>query len=141
MANNDTCTYSVTIDRPAQEVWDELTSVGTPRPWLYGTVTESTWETGSPYSQAADGFNMIDGVVKENSRSERLAMSFNCHWDADVEGEPAGLLTYELHEAGEGKTRLDVTLTGLAPNTAAACHRDTPEIYEGLKSQLESRSA
>lgn len=138
MTSADSCTYTLDIDASPDRVWRELTSVGTPRPWMFDSVTESTWQVGSPYSQGNDGFTLIDGAVQAVEEKHRLTLTFDCHWDEDVEAEPAALLDYTLSDSPKGGTHLVVSLTGLAPHTGLACHRDTPVIYDGLKSHLET---
>ncbi|WP_088320657.1 SRPBCC domain-containing protein [Kineosporia sp. R_H_3] len=130
--------FTIYIRASRQQVWDALTETGTPRGWLYGTVTRSDWRAGGRYSQDADGFVMIDGDVLTSEEPSRLVLGFDAHWDEAVDAEPAGVLDYRIEEAGEGVTRLTVTLSEVTGETAAAAERDTPSIYSSLKSLLET---
>lgn len=133
-----TTVFTIYIRASRQQVWDALTETGTPRGWLYGTVTRSDWRPGGRYAQAVDGFVMIDGDVLRSEEPSRLILGFDAHWNQAVDVEPAGVLDYQLEEAGEDVTRLTVTLSGITGQTAIAAERDTPSIYSSLKSQLET---
>ena len=136
-----TTVFTIYIRASRQQVWDALTETGTPRGWLYGTVTRSDWRSGGRYAQDVDGFVMIDGAVLRSEEPSRLVLGFDAHWDHAVDAEPAGVLDYQIEEAGEDVTRLTVTLSELTGHTAIAAERDTPSIYSSLKSQLETGRA
>ncbi|WP_170224826.1 ArsR/SmtB family transcription factor [Mumia flava] len=135
-----TTVFTIVIRAPRARVWEALTATGTPRGWLYDTVTTTDWRVGSSYAQDAEGFVMIDGEVLVVEECSRLTLGFDCHWDADVDAEPAGILDYVLTDADEtGElTKLVVSLSAMGPATAAAAERDTPYIYSSLKSELET---
>lgn len=131
--------FVVYIAAPRQAVWDELTSTGTTRPWLYDSITTATWQPGTRYEQrSADGTLLIEGEVFDVVEPERLALGFDCHWDAVVAAESGGRLTYELAEV-DGQTKLTVTTTA-GPATASEAVEGTPWIYSQLKTLLESAS-
>lgn len=131
--------YTIIINAPRQAVWDELTSTGTPRLWLYGTVTESTWTVGERYEQRTDdGTLMIDGQVLAIEEPARLLLGFHCHWDAGVQAEEGGTLEYRLTDLREDRTELVVLQAGLGPATLASAKESTAEIYSDLKSSLEN---
>lgn len=133
--------YTIVINAPRQAVWDELTCTGRPRPWLYDTVTESTWTVGDRYEQrTGDGTLMIDGQVLAVDAPARLQLGFDCHWDADVEAEIGGTLEYRLTELDARRTELVVIQTGLGPATLASARESTGEIYSDLKSALEQQA-
>lgn len=133
--------YTIIINTPRQALWDELTSTGTPRPWLYGTITESSWTVGDRYEQrTSDGTLMIDGQVLAVEEPARLHLGFHCHWDTDVEAEQDGTLEYQLTDLGGDRTELVVIQVRLGPATLASAKESTAEIYSDLKSQLERRS-
>ena len=136
-----TTVFTIYIRASRQQVWDALTETGTPRGWLYGTVTRSDWRPGGRYVQDSDGFLMIDGDVLLSEPPSRLTLGFDAHWDDEVDAEPAGVLDYQIDEAGQDVTRLTVTLSELTGQTAIAAERDTPSIYSSLKSQLETGHA
>lgn len=128
---------TIDIDAPVATVWAALTDTGTTRPWLYGTVTTSTWQPGGEYAQhAPDGTLMIDGAVVEVDEPRRLVLGFRCHWDEAVASERDGRLTYELAER-DGGTRLTVSLAGLGPATLASAQESTRDIYDALRASLE----
>ena len=136
-----TTEFTIYVRALPQQVWDALTETGTPRAWLYGTVTRSDWAPGGRYEQDVDGFVMIDGDVHRSEEPSRLILGFDAHWDESVDAEPAGVLDYQLELAGADITRLTVTLSGLSGHTAEATERDTPAIYSSLKSLLETGRA
>lgn len=130
--------YTIVINAARQAVWDELTSTGTPRSWLYGTVTESTWTVGDRYEQrTAEGMLLIDGQVLAVEEPARLLLGFECHWDAEVQVEKGGTLEYRLTDLGGERTELVEIHTGLGPATLASAAQSTPAIYSDLKSALE----
>lgn len=130
--------YTIVINAPRLVVWDALTATGTPRSWLYDTVTESTWTVGASYEQRTpDGILMIDGAVLAVEPPERLLLGFECHWDAEVEAEKGATLEYRLTELGADRTRLVVAQAGLGDATGAGVRESTAEIYSDLKSALE----
>ncbi len=136
-----TTLFTIYIRASPQQVWDALTETGTPRAWLYGTVTRSDWTPGGRYAQDVDGLVMIDGQVHQSDEPSRLILGFDAHWDESVDAEPAGVLDYRLETAGADVTRLTVALSGLSARTAEATERDTPAIYSSLKSLLETGRA
>lgn len=131
---------TIDIGVPVATVWAALTETGAARPWLYGTVTTSSWQPGEVYTQRTpDGPLMIDGEVVEVDEPHRLVLGFRCHWDDAVASEREGRLTYELEER-DGGTRLTVSLAGLGPATLASAQESTREIYEGLRASLEEKT-
>ncbi len=136
MATDFKQTYS--IEAPVERVWAELTTSGTPRGWLYDTIATSDWQPGSRYEmRTEDGFLMIDGEVLESDAPNRLHLGFGCHWDAEVDAEEPGTLSYDLRSIGDA-TELTVTSADLGPATRASAEESNDEIYAGLKAQLES---
>lgn len=132
--------YTVVINAPRQAVWDELTRTSTPRPWLYDTITESTWTIGERYEQRTpDSMLMIDGQLLAVEEPARLQLGFECHWDAEVQAEKGGTLEYRLTDLGGTRTELVVIQTGLGRATLASAKESTAEIYSDLKSVLEHR--
>lgn len=140
-AMNHRHVYTVYIDAPRQAVWDELTATGRPLEWLYGSITEATWEKGTRYSYSTpSGDVLIDGEVVEVREPECLAITFDCHWDPEVEAEAPGLTEYELTEEG-GQTKFVVIQPKNGPVTTAQSVEATPWIYSKFKSVIEARNA
>jgi uncharacterized protein YndB with AHSA1/START domain len=48
MANDLDLKSSITIDAPADDVWDALTTPAMIKQWFFGVDTESDWQVGSP---------------------------------------------------------------------------------------------
>lgn len=140
MHGKPTTVFAIYIRATPEEVWAALTETSKPRPWLYGTLTRSTWETGTAYEQTTDGFTLIAGEILVAEPPHRLTLTFDAQWDETVAGEPAGILDYRLEPIGEAGavTKLIVTLADLTGETAATAERDTPEIYSSFKSYLET---
>jgi uncharacterized protein YndB with AHSA1/START domain/DNA-binding transcriptional ArsR family regulator len=132
--------YRIPIKAPIQLVWDALTDNDTPRPWMWDTTIASTWRAGESYSMNAGTESMIAGTVLEIEPPLLLSMTFDARWDPETAEEPSGRLEYRLQSLGDAVTELTVILTGLVGRTAADAARDTPAIYAGLKTWLETGS-
>lgn len=141
--NLPTTVYAIHIRAAAERVFEALTATGEPRPWLYGSTTESSWLPGTPYTQAADGYTLIGGEILEIDPPGHLRMTFDARWDEATTVEPAGIIDYLLEPVDDAGavTLLTVTLFDLVGSSAAAAQRDTPEIYSSLKSWLETGQA
>ncbi|QYH36241.1 SRPBCC domain-containing protein [Salinibacterium sp. M195] len=130
--------YRIDIRADLNTVWKELTDTGVPRSWMWGSMIESTWTAGEGYAMSADGFALIVGTVLEIDPPRYLRMTFDPQWDDASAGEAAGELVYALETRENRSTRLTVTISGLGPASAQSAAEDTPEIYSGLKSYLET---
>lgn len=141
--NRPTTVYAIHIRAAAERVFEALTASGEPRPWLYGSTTESSWLPGTPYTQAADGYTLIGGEILEIDPPGHLRMTFDARWDEATTVEPAGIIDYLLEPVDDAGavTLLTVTLFDLVGSSAAAAQRDTPGIYSSLKSWLETGQA
>ncbi|WP_010202398.1 ArsR/SmtB family transcription factor [Salinibacterium sp. PAMC 21357] len=133
--------YRIDIRADRQKMWDELTDTGVPRAWMWGSVIESTWTAGEGYAMSSDGFELIVGAVLEIDAPRYLRVTFDPRWDDASAAEAAGELSYALETRENGSTRLTVTISGLGPASAKSAADDTPEIYSGLKSYLETGEA
>ena len=131
--------FTIVIRTSAQRLWDALTETGVPRSWLYEAVARSSWEPGSAYAMGVPGFDLMSGTVVTAEPPRLLVLTFDAHWDDEVDPEPAGRLEYAIEEQDD-VCRLTVTLDGLAPATARSVAADTPEIYSALKTVLETGS-
>ena len=136
----DTYVFTIVIRCSAQQLWEALTETDVARPWLYGTITTLStpaWEIGTHYSMGLPDQEIIVGTVVETDPPRRLVLTFDARWDEQATRDPAGRMIYELDE-DRGATTLTVTMTGMGGATAASVAEDTPEIYSGLKSIIET---
>lgn len=135
-----TTVYSIHIRAAADRIFEALTATGTPRPWLYGSTTGSSWLPGTPYTQGSDGYTLIAGEVLDIDPPRHLRMTFDARWDEATAAEPAGIIDYRLEPVDDAGavTLLTVSLFDLVGSSAAAAERDTPQIYSSLKSWLET---
>ncbi|GAA1366008.1 SRPBCC domain-containing protein [Arthrobacter rhombi] len=142
-APRPTTIYALHIRAGIDRVWEALVDTGTPRPWLYGTTTDSSWLPGTAYTQASGGFTLIGGDVLDVDPPRHLRLGFDAQWDEATAAEPAGIIDYLLEPVDDGGsvTLLTVTLWDLVGESAAAAERDTPQIYSSLKSWLETGEA
>src|SRR5262252_4338872 len=110
--------YQIIIAAAPADVWRGLIDGDLTRHYVYGTRFESALEKGAPYAFVGEGsFNVVTGEILEVETRKRLSMSWNAHWDASVDKDPASRVTYELDAMGPS-TRLRVVHDGFESKTA-----------------------
>ncbi|MET1006965.1 MAG: SRPBCC domain-containing protein, partial [Propionibacteriaceae bacterium] len=97
-----------------------------------------SWAVGAPYAMSSGDTDLIVGTVLTYDRPDRLVMTFDARWDELSAVEPAGQLEYLLTDSGDGVTELTVIISGLSGHSAVSVAADTPGIYSGVKSLLET---
>jgi DNA-binding transcriptional ArsR family regulator/uncharacterized protein YndB with AHSA1/START domain len=130
--------YRIQIRCAPQALWDALTENDRPRPWMWGTIATGGWETGGHWAMSIGPGEMIVGDVIEANPPTHLRTTFDPRWNDEVAAEAPGELEYRIRDLGNGVCELTVAITGLGGASAADTARDTPEIYSGLKTLLET---
>ena len=132
---------SITINAPAEEVWEALTTPELIRQWFFGVDTRTDWKVGSPivHTGTYQGKPYVD--KGEITRFEPPRVLAHTHW-SDVSGiadEPANYqhVTWELSERA-GETELIVTETNLPSEQAQAVSEQSWDtVLTNLKDVLE----
>jgi uncharacterized protein YndB with AHSA1/START domain len=128
---------SVTINAPADKVWNALTQPAQRKKWFFGVDTKTDWKVGSPivHSGEFNGKPYTDkGVVKELEPRKRLV---HTHWSS-MSGRPDQpenyeTITYTLREQN-GATEVAVA----EDNVASDEQRKTSEkMWSGALAELK----
>ena len=103
---------SVSIDAPADKVWEALTKPELISKYLFGTKTETTWKVGSPikFSGEYEGKSYHDkGTILAFEPNKKMGYSY-CSSMGGMEDKPENYVnvTFTLHEEGKNRTRLDL---------------------------------
>jgi uncharacterized protein YndB with AHSA1/START domain len=134
--------YSVFIRATTDQVWDAITKPEFTSRYFYGSVIDSTYEVGAPYTGwAADRSQQyVEGEVLEASPPARLVTSWRALYDAETAAEPYSRVTWEIEPAGDGVTKLTVVHDQLeaSPKTAANVAGGWSYILSGMKTLLET---
>jgi uncharacterized protein YndB with AHSA1/START domain len=133
---------TITINAPANRVWDALTRPELVRQYLFGTEVTSDWQVGSPirYKGVWQGKPYEDkGKVVQVEPGKLLVSTY---WSplAGLADTPDNYKTvrYELSQAGEA-TRLSVTQDNNdTEEEANHMEQNWTMVLEGMKKLLEN---
>lgn len=142
MTRETTQVYSVFIRATPEQVWDGITKPEFTARYFYGSVIDSTYEPGSPYTgwSADRSQHYVDGEVIEADRPRKLVTTWRAMYDPETAAEPYSRVTWEIEPAGENVTKLTVIHDELdaAPKTAANVAGGWSYVLSGLKTLLET---
>lgn len=149
-------TMSKTLSRPAaharrhiqqihirttpERLWEAITRASDTRDYYYGTLVESTWQTGaSLVYRNADGSLAAEGTVLEADAPRKLVHSLSALWDEAVTPDPPHRVTWTIEPIG-AVCRLTVEHEGFAGDTATfrSVQGGLGVILDGLKTLLET---
>jgi uncharacterized protein YndB with AHSA1/START domain len=134
--------YSVFIRATPDQVWDGITKPEFTARYFYGSVIESSYEPGAPYTGWAEDRSMqyVDGEVIEADRPRKLVTTWRALYDPETAAEPHSRVTWEIEPAGDNVTKLTVIHDELdaAPKTAANVAGGWSFVLSGLKTLLET---
>jgi uncharacterized protein YndB with AHSA1/START domain len=141
MSDDLTTKDSITIDAPAERVWDALTKPDLIKRWFFGVDTETDWKVGSPIVHRGEyqGKPYEDkGTILEFEPTRSLVHS---HWSpgSGVPDSPENYqrVSWTLAER-DGKTELTVTEVNLPSEEARAVSEKSWKMVLGnLKELLE----
>jgi uncharacterized protein YndB with AHSA1/START domain len=134
-------THSITIDAPADKVWQAVTTPKLIKRWFFGVDTETDWKAGSPIIHRGEyqGKPYEDkGTILEIEPNRRLV---HTHW-SPASGVPDSPENYErvawdLAERGD-QTELTITEVNLQSEEAKATSEKSWEmVLANLKGLLE----
>lgn len=142
MTRGFVATTSVTIDAPADQVWDALTDPEKVRQYLHGTEVTSDWRKGSPITWRGDwkGRAYEDkGTVLEVEPNRMLTYT---HWSplGGTEDKPENYhtVTYELSRS-DGATVLTLKQDNNPSQEEAdkMAENNWAPVLQGLKKTVE----
>lgn len=141
----DTIVAEVTIDAPADRVFDALTDPAQRVAWWGGKGRfeakdmESDLRPGGRWEMRGIGMGgrpfRVAGVYRTIERPRRLAFTWLPDWD---ENATETLVSFELSER-EGGTLVRLTHSGLASEQSRARHQGWPQILGWLRTYVEKR--
>jgi len=142
MTAQATQVYSVFVRTTPEQLWDAITKPEFTSKYFYGSVIDSTWERGAPYTGwASDRWQQyVDGEVIEASPPRKLVTTWRALYDPETAAEPYSRVTWEIEPAGDGVTKLTVVHDELeaSPKTAENVAGGWSYILSGLKTLLET---
>jgi uncharacterized protein YndB with AHSA1/START domain len=142
MTRETTQVYSVFIRATPEQIWDGITKPEFTARYFYGSVIDSTYEPGSPYTGWSEDRSQhyVDGEVIEADRPRKLVTTWRAMYDPETAAEPHSRVTWEIEPAGENVTKLTVIHDELdaAPKTAANVAGGWSYVLSGLKTLLET---
>jgi uncharacterized protein YndB with AHSA1/START domain len=142
MTEQTTQVYSVFIRATPEQVWQGITDPAFTQRYFYGSVIESTYETGAAY----DGWSTdrsqqyVDGEVLEADPPRKLVTTWRALYDPVTAAEPHSRVSWEIEPAGEHVTKLTVVHDRLeeSPKTAENVAGGWSYVLSGLKTLLET---
>lgn len=132
---------STTIEAPAEEVWDALTTPELIKRWFFGVDTETDWQPGSPIVHRGEWQGKPYEDKGEIVRNEPPTLLVHTHW-SDLSGTPDNPenyqeVTWSLAERN-GSTELTVSERNLPSEEAKAASEQTwPIVLDNLKALIE----
>ena len=142
MTEQTTQVYTVFIRATPEQVWDGITKPEFTTRYFYGSVLDSTYEPGAPYTGWSEDRSQqyVDGEVVEADRPRKLVTTWRAMYDPETAAEPYSRVTWEIEPAGEHVTKLTVVHDELeaAPKTAANVAGGWSFVLSGLKTLLET---
>ena len=132
--------YQLFINAAPTQVWQAIVDGDQTEKYYYGTRVESTWEPSAEVRYlGADGSVVADGMVVDIDVPHRLEMTFQAHWDPDLEAEGPAREVWLLEEIN-GVTKLTVEMHDVAPGskTYEDFTSGFPYILSGLKTFAET---
>ena len=142
MTAQSTQVYSVFVRTTPEQLWDAITKPEFTSKYFYGSVIESTWEQGAPFTGWSTDRSQqyVDGEVVEASPPRRLVTTWRALYDPETAAEPHSRVTWEIEPAGDGVTKLTVVHDELeaSPKTAANVANGWSFVLSGLKTLLET---
>jgi uncharacterized protein YndB with AHSA1/START domain len=144
MPNALETTHSVTVEAPAEKVWDALTTPDLIKQWFFGVDTETDWKEGSTIVHRGEWQGK---PYEDKGRIVKLDPPHtfvHTHWSPmskvpDSE-ENYQEVTWSLAEK-DGKTTLTVGEVNLPSEEAkSVSDQSWPMVLDNLKKLLEGRS-
>jgi uncharacterized protein YndB with AHSA1/START domain len=117
---------SITINAPAEKVWDAITAPAKRKMWFFGVDTHTDWNVGSPIRQTGEwqGKPYEDkGVIKTFEPRHKLV---HTHWSS-LSGRPDKPENYETVSIALAKRHGGTEVEVHEENVADARQEETSE--------------
>jgi uncharacterized protein YndB with AHSA1/START domain len=133
---------SVSINAPIPKVWEALTNPELIKEYMFGAKVVTDWKIGSPitYNGEWQGQSYQDkGVILEIEPQKVLKTTYySALTGLEDKPENYNIVTYQLSDESDGKTKLTVTQTNNPSQEAAAkAEASWSMILSALKEAVE----
>src|SRR5581483_8758864 len=138
MTAQTTQVYSIFIKATPEQIWDAITKPEFSHKYFYGSYVTVTPEAYRGLD--GEGGDLVIGTVLEYEPPARLVHSWSAMYDAEVAGEDASRVTWEIEAQEGGYSKLTVVHDQLeaSPKTAESVARGWSYVLSGLKTLLET---
>jgi uncharacterized protein YndB with AHSA1/START domain len=133
--------YRIYVKAPIHTVWTAIIDPAFTRRYFHGTAFDVPPRAGEPYrSSTADGMGAVDGTIEELDPPYRMVMTWHTLYNPALASEPPSRVEWNLTEAGEGLTQVDLVHGDLfrSPLTWAEVKDGWTWILAGLKTVVET---
>jgi uncharacterized protein YndB with AHSA1/START domain len=142
MTATATQVYQVFVKATPEQIWDAITKPEFTTRYFYGSVIDSTFEPGAPYTgwSGDRAQQYVDGEVLEADPPRLLRHTWRALYDEETAAEPHSRVTWEIEPQDGGVTKLTVVHDELeqAPKTALNVAGGWMYVLSGLKTLLET---
>ena len=133
--------YRIFIKAPIEQVWNAIIDPAYTRRYFHGTAFVEPPAAGQPYrTTLPNGAGAVDGTIEVMEAPTRLVMTWHVLYDAAMSEEPASRVEWNLTEAAEGLTRVDLVHGDLfrSPLTWENVRLGWVWILDSMKSLIET---
>jgi uncharacterized protein YndB with AHSA1/START domain len=133
--------YRIFIKAPIEQVWNAIIDPAYTRRYFHGTAFVEPPAAGQPYrTTLPNGAGAVDGTIEVMEAPTRLVMTWHVLYDAALSEEPASRVEWNLTEAADGLTRVDLVHGDLArsPLTWENVRLGWVWILDSMKSLIET---
>ncbi len=100
MSNTIKHKYQILIQASAEKIWEALTSEEMSPHYYFGTVIQTDWNVGSPYSYEGERGTLLNGKILEIEPPHKLVQTFNAQWEDDAKAVGESKVTWLIEEEG-----------------------------------------
>jgi uncharacterized protein YndB with AHSA1/START domain len=133
--------YRIFIKAPIEQVWNAIIDPAYTRRYFHGTAFVEPPAAGQPYrTTLPNGAGAVDGTIEVMEAPTRLVMTWHVLYDAALSEEPASRVEWNLTQAAEGLTRVDLVHGDLfrSPLTWENVRLGWVWILDSMKSLIET---
>jgi uncharacterized protein YndB with AHSA1/START domain len=133
--------YRIFIKAPIEQVWNAIIDPAYTRRYFHGTAFVEPPCAGAPYrTTLPNGAGAVDGTIEVLEAPTRLVMTWHVLYDPAMSEEPASRVEWNLTEAAEGLTRIDLVHGDLfrSPLTWENVRLGWVWILDSMKSLIET---
>src|SRR5215468_4014938 len=106
MTAQTTQVYSVFVRATPEQLWDAITKPEFTTRYFHGSVIDSTYEPGAPYTgwSADRSQQFVEGEVIEADAPRKLVTTWRATWGDDLAAEPSSRVSWEIESMDGGVT-------------------------------------